>query len=95
MGTPSDRARYGFCSGTRLLATPGGVASRVQGSGVMAGHRDLRVCQQGTELAEAIYKMTSPLPKEETYGLVSQMNRAAVSVPSSIGEGYGRGGQDS
>lgn len=42
------------------------------------------------KLAENIYKATEAFPKTETFGLVSQMRRAAVSVPSNIAEGYGR-----
>jgi four helix bundle protein len=52
--------------------------------------RDLRVWQDAMSFAEAIYKTTSELPKDELYGLVSQMRRAAVSVPSNIAEGKGR-----
>jgi four helix bundle protein len=60
----------------------------------MAGHRDLRGWQDAMELAEAVYTLTRAFPRDEIYGLTSQMNRASVSVPSNIAEGYGRGGKD-
>ena len=41
-------------------------------------------------LVEEIYRLTRSFPKEEQFGLVSQMRRAAISIPSNIAEGYGR-----
>jgi len=55
-----------------------------------ASYRDLRVWQQAMDLVVEIYKVTESLPKEELYGLASQMRRSAVSVPSNIAEGKGR-----
>ena len=52
--------------------------------------RDLRVWQAGMELAESIYQLTATFPKQEMYGLTSQLRRAAVSVPSNIAEGHTR-----
>jgi four helix bundle protein len=52
--------------------------------------RDLRVWQAGIELVRSIYEATSKFPRSETYGLASQMQRAAVSVPSNIAEGHAR-----
>ncbi len=52
-------------------------------------YRDLRVWQQSMVLAEDVYAATALLPKSELYGLISQMQRAAVSVPSNIAEGKG------
>ena len=52
--------------------------------------RELRVWQLGMELTEKIYHLTSDFPKSETYGLSSQMRRAAVSIPSNLAEGHGR-----
>src|SRR5260370_8157513 len=51
--------------------------------------QDLRIWQESMDLAVEIYRATSGFPKHETYGLVSQMRRAAVSVPSNIAEGKG------
>lgn len=52
--------------------------------------KDLRVWQEGVLLAKEIYNLCSKLPKEELYGLSSQMKRAVVSVPSNIAEGHSR-----
>ena len=53
-------------------------------------YRELLVWQKAKALAVQTYKATSGFPKTETYGLVSQIRRAAVSVPSNIAEGQGR-----
>jgi len=53
-------------------------------------YRDLRVWHHAMDLVVDVYRLTSTLPREEKYGLVQQMNRAAVSVPSNIAEGHGR-----
>ena len=53
-------------------------------------YRDLRVWQEAMDLAVATYKLTSVLPREEVYGLSSQLRRSAASVPANIAEGYGR-----
>ena len=53
-------------------------------------HKDLDVWKLGIELVEKIYKITSQFPKVEHFGLSSQMQRAAVSVPSNIAEGAAR-----
>lgn len=53
-------------------------------------HRDLSVWQLGMEIAEAVYEVTRSFPKEELYGLTSQIRRAAVSVPANIAEGNAR-----
>ncbi|HEV2135712.1 MAG TPA: four helix bundle protein [Terracidiphilus sp.] len=51
---------------------------------------DLTVWQRAIDLTVVIYKLTQKFPKEETFGLVSQLRRAAVSVASNIAEGRGR-----
>ena len=55
-----------------------------------ASYRDLRVWQCSMKLVVNVYRSTQAFPKQETYGLVSQMRRAAVSVPSNLAEGKGR-----
>jgi len=51
------------------------------------GYKDLIAWQKGLELAEMVYKVTEKFPKEEIYGLISQMRRSAVSIPSNVAEG--------
>lgn len=53
-------------------------------------YRDLTVWQEAMSLAEVVYSLTADFPPSETYGLVSQMRRSAVSIPSKIAEGFGR-----
>jgi four helix bundle protein len=55
-----------------------------------ASYRDLRVWQLAMELVIRVYERTRDFPKDEVYGLTSQMRRAAVSIPSNIAEGKGR-----
>lgn len=56
----------------------------------MHNFRGLRIWQEAMEVTKAIYKVTARFPTEERYGLTSQINRSAVSVPSNIAEGAGR-----
>lgn len=53
-------------------------------------HRDLNVWQQAMSVAKFTYELTKQFPKEELFGLTSQMQRSAVSIPSNIAEGNGR-----
>jgi four helix bundle protein len=53
-------------------------------------HKDLEVWKESIELVLEIYAISESLPTEEKYGLISQMKRAAVSVPSNIAEGAAR-----
>lgn len=55
-------------------------------------HRELRVWQRAMTLTEAVYRLTATFPREEQFGLSSQMRRAALSVPSNIAEGSARQG---
>ena len=56
-------------------------------------YKDLIVWQRAMELVVAIYQITEQFPRSEIYGIISQMRRAAVSIPSNIAEGRRRGGQ--
>ena len=56
-------------------------------------YRDLIAWQKAKSLALSVYRCTRLFPKDEIYGLTSQMRRAAVSVPSNIAEGKGRRSQ--
>ena len=52
--------------------------------------KDLKIWREGVELVEQIYRTTRKFPKEEMYGLVSQLPRSVVSLPSNIAEGFTR-----
>jgi four helix bundle protein len=54
-------------------------------------HRDLIVWQRAMGTVTEIYRVTNVFPATEKFGLTSQLRRAAVSIPSNIAEGYGRG----
>ena len=56
------------------------------------GYRDLIVWQRAMELVPSVYGLSNRLPKEEQFGLISQIRRAAVSVPANIAEGQAREG---
>jgi four helix bundle protein len=56
----------------------------------IASFKDLRVWQEGIAIILAIYKLTSQFPDHERFGLVSQLRRCAVSIPSNIAEGHAR-----
>lgn len=53
-------------------------------------YKDLIAWQKAMDLVEIVYRLTQAFPKEELYGLTSQVRRAVVSVPSNIAEGQGR-----
>ena len=53
-------------------------------------YKDLLIWQKGIQLVKEIYLICKDLPKDEVFGLQSQMKRAAISIPSNIAEGYGR-----
>lgn len=57
----------------------------------MGTFKDLLAWQKSLTLAKKVYQVTGNFPTEERFGLVNQMRRCAVSIPSNIAEGYGRG----
>lgn len=54
--------------------------------------QDLQIWQRSIRLVEQIYQLTSSFPKDEKFGIVLQIRRSAVSIPSNIAEGFGRWG---
>lgn len=54
--------------------------------------KELKIWQKAIDLTVVVYEVTANFPKEEKYGLISQIRRAAVSMPSNISEGAGRNG---
>jgi len=56
----------------------------------LQSHKELLVWQKSMDLVENIYKITQLFPREELYGLTSQIRRAAVAIPTNITEGYQR-----
>lgn len=54
-------------------------------------YRELEVWQRGMDLVESVYRVTESFPASEKFELASQLRRAAVSIPSNIAEGWGRG----
>ena len=71
------------------------VAERMNGengTGRKSGFQELIAWQKAMALVTAIYRATGDWPREELYGLTSQVRRAAVSIPSNLAEGHGRTG---
>ncbi len=59
----------------------------------MRNFKDLQVWQKAHDLTTAVYRLTSSMPREEVYGLTSQIRRASASIPANIAEGCGRNGE--
>ena len=53
-------------------------------------YRELKIWQKGIQVVKMVYELTKKFPQSETYGLSSQMQRSAVSIPSNIAEGQAR-----
>src|ERR1041384_3393031 len=64
--------------------------SEIRSESVIRSHRDLIVWQKAMDLVMSVYKFTDDFPKRETFGLCSQIRRAATSIPANIAEGQGR-----
>ena len=62
----------------------------MSGDGRIRSYRDLDVWQVAMTLAEMCYHDTKDFPRDEVYGMTSQIRRAATSIPANIAEGYGR-----
>jgi four helix bundle protein len=56
----------------------------------MHNFKELKIWQTGIEICKVIFELTKQFPVDERFGLISQMNRCAVSIPSNIAEGCGR-----
>jgi four helix bundle protein len=56
----------------------------------LTNYRDLEVWQKGMDLVVSVYHLTADFPPQEKFGITSQIQRAAVSIPANIAEGYGR-----
>jgi len=57
---------------------------------MLKNYKELQVWQKAYQFCLNLYKLTKTFPQEERFGIVSQMRRAALSIPSNIAEGYGR-----
>jgi four helix bundle protein len=56
----------------------------------MKNYRDLKLWQKSIELVVNLYQLTNQFPKNELFGIVTQIRRSAVSIPSNVAEGFGR-----
>ena len=83
-GQWSEKAKPRFMG---MVDNGGAVARKKQ---VIRNYRDLLVWQKAMHLVEEVYQLTSRFPADERFGLVAQLRRAAVSIPSNIAEGQAR-----
>jgi len=74
----SDKSRHAYCVKEECMAEK------------IRTYRDLDIWKAGVQLVKDIYKLTEQFPKQEMYGLVSQMRRSSVSIPSNVAEGFRR-----
>lgn len=57
---------------------------------MLANYKELKVWQKAYQLCLEVYKITKSFPREEIFGLISDLKRTVISIPSNIAEGYGR-----
>ncbi|CAN5577273.1 four helix bundle protein [soil metagenome] len=81
---------YGFGMDWSELETTVVSESRADYGITESAYRKLRIWQSGFQLTIHVYRITREFPRDELYGLTSQMRRAAVSIPSNIAEGSSR-----
>ena len=62
----------------------------MNGNGKINNFKDLRIWEEGMAVSQEVYELTAAFPKAELFGLVSQMRRSSVSIPSNIAEGFMR-----
>ena len=82
---------WGLGTGDYGDDVPGGRVSEPGGGAAVQSYEDLRVWELGVDLTAAVYRATGDFPQHEQFGLTSQLRRAAVSIPSNVAEGWGRG----
>jgi four helix bundle protein len=80
----------GHCAGRQIGKKIVRYWKNILNNSYMKTHKDLNVWKDGISFVTKVYKITSSFPKEELYGITSQIRRAAVSIPSNIAEGAAR-----
>ena len=81
---------YHFTPTDAALSDIDGTVRKLTAKPVVNSYRDLAIWQRSMTLAEMSYRLAARLPYDERYGLVTQIRRAAVSIPANIAEGHGR-----
>jgi four helix bundle protein len=74
---------------TRIMTPQSNITPQIERTKVTS-YRDLVVWARAMDIVEVCYKLSTRIPQSEIYGLISQIRRAAVSIPANIAEGHGR-----